>query len=131
MRIGTGSLPTLKVGHLWVVVSSFSSVESYSDARHIILSLSTAQQIYRVPSGSPAGQKTADRLFQGRPETIESIFYMYRLTADPEWQERGWAMYTAWVEHTVTGFGFHAISNVGSRRTKPKDSMESYVLAET
>jgi hypothetical protein len=36
--------------------------------------------------GSPPGVKHGDRRYLGRPETIESVFYMYRITGDRSWQ---------------------------------------------
>ena len=43
-------------------------------------------------AGRPPGQQRAERHSAGRPETIESIFYLWRTTGDQIWQERGWAM---------------------------------------
>ncbi|GAA5825216.1 hypothetical protein JCM10212_002960, partial [Sporobolomyces blumeae] len=40
----------------------------------------------REPRGSPAGVRTGNRRQIGRPETIESVFYMWRLTGDRYWQ---------------------------------------------
>lgn len=33
----------------------------------------------------------------GRPEAIESIFHMYRMTGDEVWREKGWRMFVSWV----------------------------------
>lgn len=33
----------------------------------------------------------------GRPEAIESIFYMYRMTGDEQWRDKGWRMFMSWV----------------------------------
>ena len=41
----------------------------------------------------------------GRPETIESVFYMFRLTGDRYWQDQGWKMFTSWMEHSITPHG--------------------------
>ena len=49
-------------------------------------------EAYRKVAGSPNGQLKADRKFSSRPETIESIYYMWRLTGDASWQEKGWVM---------------------------------------
>lgn len=51
------------------------------------------------------GVRTANRKQIGRPETIESVFYMWRLTGDRYWQDRGWQMFTSWVEHSITESG--------------------------
>ena len=28
-----------------------------------------------------------------RPEALESVFYMYRISGDPLWQDQGWQMF--------------------------------------
>ncbi|KAK4701339.1 hypothetical protein P7C70_g4893, partial [Phenoliferia sp. Uapishka_3] len=85
----------------------------------------------RKPRGNPMGIRTSDTKYIGRPETIESVFYMFRLTGDRKWQDRGWQMFTSWVEHAITDVGFATISNVNFVTTRLQDSMESFVLAET
>jgi len=47
-----------------------------------------------------------------RPEAIESVFYMYRITGDQYWRDRGWEMFTAVQDHTRTEFGNSAIDDV-------------------
>jgi mannosyl-oligosaccharide alpha-1,2-mannosidase len=47
-----------------------------------------------------------------RPEAIESVFYMYRITGDQYWRDRGWEMFTAVQDHTRTVFGNSAIDDV-------------------
>ncbi|KAI8631455.1 glycoside hydrolase family 47 protein [Xylariaceae sp. FL1651] len=66
-----------------------------------------------------------------RPEAIESVWYMYRITGDKEWQEKGWNMFTAIVRHTATDIGNSAISNVLTTNTMQLNEMESFWFAET
>ncbi|KAI1329929.1 glycoside hydrolase family 47 protein [Xylariaceae sp. FL0255] len=68
-----------------------------------------------------------------RPEAIESVFIMYRITGDPEYQEMAWRMFKAIREATETDLAFSAIPNVTvqSGGTQKLDSMESFWLAET
>ena len=47
-----------------------------------------------------------------RPEAIESVFYMYRITGDQYWRDRGWEMFTAVQDHTRAEFGNSAIDDV-------------------
>ncbi|KAK3941311.1 glycosyl hydrolase family 47-domain-containing protein [Diplogelasinospora grovesii] len=77
-----------------------------------------------------------DRRYILRPEAIESVWYMYRITGDPVWQERGWRMFEAVVKYTQTEVGHSAIDDVGvadedSPPPRKADSMESFWLAET
>ncbi|KAI7936935.1 hypothetical protein MJO28_015834 [Puccinia striiformis f. sp. tritici] len=69
--------------------------------------------------------------YLGRPETIESLFYMWRITGDRQWQDRGWRMFTSWLEACVTKFGFANLEDVNSWPTNTIDKQESFVLAET
>ncbi|KAI9666198.1 MAG: hypothetical protein M1821_004133 [Bathelium mastoideum] len=66
-----------------------------------------------------------------RPEAIESVFYMYRLTGEEYWREKGWKMFTAIQAYTSTELGNSAIDDVTKRIPKPLDEMESFWLAET
>lgn len=71
-------------------------------------------------------------IVRSRPEAIESVWYMYRITGDPSWQEKGWKMFEAVIAATQTPIGHSAIDDV----TNPEfmmqaDNMESFWLAET
>jgi mannosyl-oligosaccharide alpha-1,2-mannosidase len=59
-----------------------------------------------------------------RPEAIESIFIMYRITADPAWQELAWKMWTSISEATKTEFANAAIVDVTNPVSPKVDSME-------
>ncbi|KAI1263957.1 endoplasmic reticulum mannosyl-oligosaccharide 1,2-alpha-mannosidase [Xylariaceae sp. FL1019] len=83
----------------------------------------------------PPGFTTAkDPRYLLRPEAIESVFIMYRITGNPIWQELGWEMFEAIVKGTRTPLGTHASVSDVTRATRilPKeDYMESFWLAET
>ncbi|KAK1487330.1 glycosyl hydrolase family 47 [Colletotrichum cuscutae] len=67
-----------------------------------------------------------------RPEAIESIFLMYRMTGNPEYQEIAWIMFQSIVNATKTEIANSAIVDVTVRgETKKLDSMESFWMAET
>lgn len=60
-----------------------------------------------------------------RPEAIESIFIMYRVTGNPEWQDWAWAMFQSIVRATETRLANSAILDVTIEgETKKTDSME-------
>lgn len=59
-----------------------------------------------------------------RPEAIESIFIMYRITANPEWQELAWTMFEAIKAVTRTEFANAAIEDVTNANSRKIDSME-------
>lgn len=47
-----------------------------------------------------------------RPEAIESVFYLYRITGDQYWRDRGWEMFTSIQDHTGAVWGNSAIDDV-------------------
>ena len=76
-----------------------------------------------------------------RPETIESLFYMYRITKDKKYRQWGWEMFEAFREHTkvvdeVEGkvYAYASLDTVMENPVKERrrrDNMESFWLAET
>ena len=50
-----------------------------------------------------------------RPELIESIFYLYRITGDPKWRREGWRFFELIEEETETLYGNSAIEDVTTR----------------
>eukprot|EP00933_Yihiella_yeosuensis_P005656 TRINITY_DN110211_c0_g1_i1.p1 TRINITY_DN110211_c0_g1~~TRINITY_DN110211_c0_g1_i1.p1 ORF type:complete len:252 (-),score=37.56 TRINITY_DN110211_c0_g1_i1:73-735(-) len=66
-----------------------------------------------------------------RPETAESLFYMYRLTGDEKYREWGAKHIDAILEHAKVPDGFCSVVNVESVPTAKHDEMQSFVMAET
>ncbi|KAF3764939.1 family 47 glycoside hydrolase [Cryphonectria parasitica EP155] len=68
-----------------------------------------------------------------RPETVESLFYMWRITGDIRYREWGWEMFKAFMKHTAVedGGGFTSLSNANQVPPVRRDNMESFWLAET
>ncbi|KAK3305835.1 glycoside hydrolase family 47 protein [Chaetomium strumarium] len=82
-----------------------------------------------IPSGFVS---LNDKRYILRPEAIESVWYMYRITGDPAWQDKGWRMFEAVIAATRTEVAHSAIRDVAATITDPfQDSMESFWLAET
>jgi len=67
-----------------------------------------------------------DAVYILRPEAIESVFYMYRITGDPTWQDKGWKMWESIEEHTWTEMAYSAILDVNDVNSTKSDSMERY-----
>ncbi|EGO55952.1 hypothetical protein NEUTE1DRAFT_68020 [Neurospora tetrasperma FGSC 2508] len=67
-----------------------------------------------------------------RPEAIESIFLLYRMTGKEDLRELAWQMFESIVKATETELAYSAISDVTVKGpTQKMDSMESFWLAET
>lgn len=64
-----------------------------------------------------------------RPEIVESTYYLYRYTKDPQYLIMGEKLWRDFVKHCRTDEGYAALKNV---ETKEKaDSMQSFLFAET
>ena len=77
--------------------------------------------------------KPADAHNLQRPETVESLFYMWRITNDPIYREWGWEMFSSFIAHTAVDHkgGYTSINDVNTVPTSARDNMESFWLAET
>lgn len=77
--------------------------------------------------------KPADRHNLLRPETVESLFYLYRFTKEPKYRDWGWDILQSFNNYTkVPGGGYTSINNVRDPLNPgPRDKMESFFLGET
>jgi mannosyl-oligosaccharide alpha-1,2-mannosidase len=69
-----------------------------------------------------------------RPEAIESVFILYRITGDPALQDAAWRMFTAIRDSTQTAIANSAIADVTcpqGEEPEKLDSCESFWMAET
>ncbi|KAF3911147.1 hypothetical protein AA313_de0208159 [Arthrobotrys entomopaga] len=67
-----------------------------------------------------------------RPETVESLFLMWRMTGDEVYREWGWKIFKAFMKHSaVEGGGFTSLNSVLQDPPTQRDNMESFWLAET
>jgi mannosyl-oligosaccharide alpha-1,2-mannosidase len=67
-----------------------------------------------------------------RPEAVESVWYMYRITGDTTWMDKGWKMFQATIAATRTEFANSAIEDVTDKTQNGlKDEMESFWISET
>jgi mannosyl-oligosaccharide alpha-1,2-mannosidase len=64
-------------------------------------------------TGLPAGMtRLTSRAYILRPEAIESVFYMYRITGEQQWRDVGWKMFQAIDKATRTDIAHAAIHDV-------------------
>ncbi|XP_054714312.1 endoplasmic reticulum mannosyl-oligosaccharide 1,2-alpha-mannosidase-like [Uloborus diversus] len=68
-----------------------------------------------------------------RPETVESLWYLYHLTHNETYRDWGWQIFQAFERYSkVEGGGYTTIGDVRNPvLTRPRDLMESFFLAET
>jgi len=74
------------------------------EQRHMEAAKKLASFCWKLYSSQPSGLAPDSVVFQGddfkptekayvlRPETVESFFYLWRITKQPKWRERGWAI---------------------------------------
>lgn len=76
--------------------------------------------------------KPADRHNLLRPETVESLFILYRITEDPKYREWGWEIFEAFEKHTkVDAGGYTSLNDVTVVPPPRRDKMETFFLGET
>jgi len=68
-----------------------------------------------------------------RPETIESLWYMYMVTGDPVYQDMGWDIFQAIEANSrVASGGYSGVEDVRKvHKLRRRDRMETFVLSET
>src|SRR5437762_7482630 len=64
-----------------------------------------------------------------RPEIVESTYYLYHYTGDPEYQRMGEKMFDDFVKYCRTDAGYAALADVVTKQQL--NEMESFALAET
>lgn len=64
-----------------------------------------------------------------RPEIVESTYYLYHFTGDPEYRRMGEKMFGDFVKYCRTDPGYAALEDVTTKQQR--DEMESFVFAET
>ncbi|KAF9000139.1 glycoside hydrolase [Cyathus striatus] len=66
-----------------------------------------------------------------RPETVESIYMLWKTTGDVRWRERGYDIFAALEKHAKTPFGYASLQRVDRAPYFKNDDMPSWFLAET
>ncbi|KAL6834812.1 glycoside hydrolase family 47 protein [Trichoderma camerunense] len=66
-----------------------------------------------------------------RPEAIESVFYMYRITGDQVWRDTAWRLWENIVRETEVDLAFAIVEDVTVSKGTNGDVMETFWLAET
>ncbi|KAG5928694.1 hypothetical protein E4U42_000123 [Claviceps africana] len=72
-----------------------------------------------------------DARYMLRPEAIESVFYMWRVSGDAVWRDAAWRMWEGIVKETETKLAFATIMDTTRHGSGKADTMETFWLAET
>ncbi|KAL0067240.1 hypothetical protein AAF712_005810 [Marasmius tenuissimus] len=66
-----------------------------------------------------------------RPETLESLYLMWRFTGDVRWRVYGWRIFDAIERNAKTQYGYASVRHVEHVATTKLDELPSYFFAET
>jgi len=76
--------------------------------------------------------KPNDAHYLLRPETVESLWYLYYFSGNKTYQDWGWQIFQGIETYCKVSGGYTTISNVRNPLdTRPRDMMESFFLSET
>ncbi|EME83807.1 glycoside hydrolase family 47 protein [Pseudocercospora fijiensis CIRAD86] len=90
-----------------------------------------AQTVIQQNNLAPGFSEITDSRYLLRPEAIESVFVLYRITGDDTLQDKAWEMFQAITKHTKTEIAFAALKDVTKQKSELVDNMESFWTAET
>jgi mannosyl-oligosaccharide alpha-1,2-mannosidase len=96
--------------------------------------ISDRRFLLRYVHPQPITSILADTCSTGRPEAIESLFVMYRITGDPTLADSAWRMFQSINNATMTKFAHSAIADVTTSKEQESqklDECESFWMAET
>ncbi|KAK2956623.1 putative Mannosyl-oligosaccharide 1,2-alpha-mannosidase MNS2 [Blattamonas nauphoetae] len=84
------------------------------------------------------GQFTAVGEYKLRPETIESMFYLFRFTGDEKYQDWAWEIFLALEKNCKlppddqgNPQGYASQANLNNAKSTPRDEQPSFLFAET
>lgn len=111
--------------------------EKYPNHTAITVEMRTenAERVIKERRLTPGMIAIEDRRYILRPEAIESVFIMYRITGDRKWQDAAWRMFQQIEKVSRTDIAASAIADItvgpDEVSAQKMDSMESFWLAET
>lgn len=139
---------TLRMDHLLCFVPGLLALGTLHEehdleknARHLKLAeklVQTCYQMYHQQQTGLApdivsfpGLVAQDPKYKLRPEAVESMFYMYRVTKDHKYRDWGWEIFQSLEKNAKVAHGYGAIVDVRELPAEVENKMESFFLAET
>lgn len=110
-------------GTMTACVEMWTSTPSGLAPEHVIIDSNRPHGIKAVPEDGKHSLL--------RPETVESLYYMYRLTQDQRYREAGVKIFRAIHSGARAAVGYSSVADVRREKLKRIDDMQSFVLAET
>jgi mannosyl-oligosaccharide alpha-1,2-mannosidase len=117
---------------LWSEESWHRAILTHSNSLGDVESLAErAQIVIDARKLAPGFVSVDDTRYLLRPEAIESVFVLYRITGDKTLQDRAWKMFTSIDAAARTDIAYASIVDVTAETPELFDSMESFWTAET
>ncbi|KAH7149548.1 glycoside hydrolase [Dactylonectria estremocensis] len=79
----------------------------------------------------PGFTRVRDPRYLLRPEAIESVFYMWRITGDELWRDAAWRMWEGIVKEAENDLAFASVTDVRYEGSTQDDAMETFWMSET
>ncbi|KAF0689152.1 Aste57867_19424 [Aphanomyces stellatus] len=125
-----------------LALGTISDMDAARVERHLALAKKLMRTCYATYERQPTGLapdliqfpgfQVKNPVYKLRPETVESLMYLFRVTNDPIYREWGWTIFEAIEAHAKTTYGYGTVHNVDNLATTfVEDKMESFFLAET
>jgi len=77
------------------------------------------------------GMQTADASFRLRPETLESLFYLFRVTGNITYREMSWKIFQSIDDNLKTEYGYAMAADVMETPLQKEDAEATWMGAET
>jgi mannosyl-oligosaccharide alpha-1,2-mannosidase len=68
---------------------------------------------------------------KSRPQAIEALFILYRVTGDTKYQDAAWKMFQSVESATRTELSYGSIPDVTQKSSEHSDASESFWMGET
>lgn len=78
-----------------------------------------------------SGPSVSDRYYILRPETVESYFYLWRMTKEEKYRDWAWEVVQALEKHCRTEAGYSGVRDVNQVPASLDDVQQSFFFAET
>uniref|UniRef100_A0A1A9X3F2 alpha-1,2-Mannosidase n=1 Tax=Glossina brevipalpis TaxID=37001 RepID=A0A1A9X3F2_9MUSC len=88
-------------------------------------------EVFRFTPDEDRPTNNKEKAYLLRPETVESLFYLWRITHDEKYREWAWDIVLALEEYCRTPYGFTGILDVNQDRHQKDNVQHSYFLGET
>ena len=91
----------------------------------------TAEDRIREERLAPGFASVRDRRYRLRPEAVESLFVLHRVTGDEALRDMGWRMFQAMEKYARTEIAHAVLDDVTVDKPPQTDQMETFWTAET